>query len=206
MRHLAAAWHPQGNPVPGWQHPWWRGPAARGQDMAWLRGNPPAIPGRTRWVVPALPSGTSGPDLAELRRAMYRPGTLIERRVHAFRSSATATGYGVETSGSNRSPALRSDLAGSTPPSDWLISAHSASRERPRASAITAMVAKAGAATRPDSILRSVPGETPASSAVLSIELSPLARRRRAPRRCPRSTSAGVSGNLTMTPILVPVS
>jgi len=29
-----------------------------------------------------------------------------------------------------------------------------------------------------------------------SIERSPLARRNKAPRRCPRSTSAGVSGNL----------
>ena len=57
-----------------------------------------------------------------------------------------------------------------------------------------ATVGKAGVATRPVSILRSVSGETPASSAVASIERSPRARRSRAPSRRPRSTSAGVSG------------
>ena len=46
--------------------------------------------------------------------------------------------------------------------------------------------------------------EDGASRAVSSMERSPRARRNRAPRRCPRSASAGVSGNLTMAPIVIP--
>jgi hypothetical protein len=104
----------------------------------------------------------------------------------------------------NRSRTPRPEPANATALSGWLTSAHTASRERPRTSAIAAMVGKAGVATRPDSILRRVSGETPASSAVWSIERSPRAWRRNAPRRLPRSTSAGVCGNRTMKPILVP--
>lgn len=83
-------------------------------------------------------------------------------------------------------------------------SAHTASRDSPRTPAIAAIVGKAGAATRPDSIFRRVSGETPASSAVFSIGLSPRARRSIAPKRCPRSSSSGVCGSLTMAPIVIP--
>ncbi len=63
---------------------------------------------------------------------------------------------------------------------------------------MAAMVGKAGVATRPDSIFRSVSGETPASRATSSIGRTPRARRRQVPSRRPRSISAGLSGNLTM--------
>lgn len=79
-----------------------------------------------------------------------------------------------------------------------LISAQTRSSDNSSTSAIAAIVAKEGVATRPDSIFRSVSGETPASRAVSSIGRTPLARRSTAPRRCPRSRSAAVSGNLTM--------
>src|SRR4051812_32775129 len=49
---------------------------------------------------------------------------------------------------------------GAAPPSGWVISAHTASRERSRTSAIAAMVGKAGVATRPDSIFLRVSGDT----------------------------------------------
>src|SRR5690348_15387882 len=69
-----------------------------------------------------------------------------------LRFIGAAPGYGVGTCKTKPSPVRRSDRAGSRAPSGWLTSAHSASSDRPRTSAIAAMVGKAGVATRPDSI------------------------------------------------------
>jgi len=46
-RHPAAAWRRQEEPSSRPAAPLVGCPASGGQDMAWLRGNPPAIPGRT---------------------------------------------------------------------------------------------------------------------------------------------------------------
>lgn len=66
-----------------------------------------------------------------------------------------------------------------------------------------AIVEKAGVATRPVSILRRVSGESPAESATSSIDREPRASRSNAPRRRPRSRSAGLFGNLTMATMLL---
>lgn len=81
--------------------------------------------------------------------------------------------------------------------------AQTSSSESPRTVAIAAIVEKAGVATRPVSIFRRVSGEIPAARATSSMERSVRARRSRAPRFCPRSISAGVSGSLTIVPMIV---
>ena len=79
MRHLAAAWHPQGEPSSRLAAPLVAGSSRQG-DKTWPGSEATRRPYQGgRWVVPALPSGASDP--VRRRRGRYRRIAWIINRL-----------------------------------------------------------------------------------------------------------------------------